>query len=198
MNPNEELLSHVLDHCKEIGSCVLCPEDVANPFTPASFLTRGGLPIRDYTKPLKEHVQRHLPPTFFCEEEGCNKSFYTKPDVLQHMEGSTKSEQVVCSQCGNKVVKTYMKQHLKSFCAEHGGDGEEIYECHCGAQFSREEMFYKHARAAHRRRDEIIDTAQNAGMFGAGMPGLGLDVSVTIERSLRMRMSEEKGKDQSR
>ena len=188
---NTELLSHVLDHCRDTGSCVLCPENASNPFTPISFLTRGGQPIRDYTKPLKEHMQRHLPPTFFCEEPGCSKSFYTNTDMLQHMESHTKSEQVACAQCGGKVVKTYMKKHLKSFCPERDADSEEIYECHCGAQFSRQDMFYKHTRAAHRRRDEIIDTAHHTEMFDAGTPGLGLDVTTAIERSLRMHLDQQ-------
>lgn len=183
----EKLRDHILDHCRQAGRCVLCPDHVSNPFNSQSFVLPSGRERPGYTKPQREHVERHLPPTFHCEEEGCSKSFHTLADYLQHQEGHERSQMVTCSQCHQSIRKTYMKTHLHAHCPSRDKENDSLIECNlCHAQFSKVDMFYKHMRAAHQRREEIITTAMTSGLFSAGLPGLGLDVSAAIEESVKL------------
>ncbi|KAJ9612071.1 hypothetical protein H2200_003666 [Cladophialophora chaetospira] len=178
------LRDHILDHCRQAGKCVLCPDHHKNPFTPETFqLNRRG-----YKKAQYEHVDRHLPPTYHCQVEGGSKSFHTESDYLQHQEGHDRSQQVDCHQCGQSIRKTYLKQHLQSHYPARDKNNDVLLRCEiCGTEFSKPDMFYKHTRSAHRRRDQIVGTALSTGLFASGLPGLGLDVSAAMEESTKLK-----------
>ncbi|KIX97943.1 uncharacterized protein Z520_06021 [Fonsecaea multimorphosa CBS 102226] len=186
----EGLRDHILDHCRQAGKCVLCGDDRKNPFNRESFRLPSGPMRRGFTKLQREHMERHLPPTYDCEEQGCSKSFHTESDYLQHQEGHEQSQLINCTQCGQSIRKTYVTQHLQAHCPARNKANDGLIRCGiCQAEFSKVDMFHKHVRAAHQRRDEIVGTATLAGLFSAGLPGLGLDVSAAIEESTRLNAS---------
>lgn len=165
----EMLPQHVFDHNKRAKECVLCEEQ------PEGFVWPG-------TKNWLDHIGRHLPSMWFCREADCIKYFFTKGDLTQHGSSHDKSHVVACEKCGSEIHNTFMKQHLNDFCPVRNRDEDIHKECHyCSKTFKDYTSLYKHVSIAHKRRDEILSVADDAGLFAAGTPGLGLSAPAIIE-----------------
>lgn len=193
----EDLRKHLVNHCKTEGRCILCPASVEpNPYTTAGFRTNTG-----YITPnagtsvtlLKEHVQRHLPPTFFCKEEGCEQSFFTAPDLVQHAQSHAKNQLIACLLCGAKFRKTYLNRHLADYCAMRDrSNGDNTYQCAvCSEVFNDLSKLYRHTAKVHQQKDEVIGVAQEARLLDAGLPSLEVGTSTIIQTSIDMRLQQQ-------
>jgi len=84
-----------------------------------------------------------------------------------------------------------MKQHLAGHYLARNKVNDNTFKCdYCGETFDDIPQLYKYYRRAHKRRDEIIRIAEDAGLLAAGVPSFGMATSAIIKDSVDMHLLE--------
>ncbi|OAL37822.1 hypothetical protein AYO20_02999 [Fonsecaea nubica] len=176
---NDNIIIHLISHCRTQSKCVLCPIHLIGDFSAGNFKDS---PNSAFVISLKEHLLHHLPPTYFCLHEGCHRSYHTSAELKRHgaYHKDSNDEMLPCPNCGKLQKKKSLSRHMGLCSADEAT--KKLYECAiCNGVFPNATKLNNHIRNAHHRRDEIIGIAANSGLLNAGIPGLGLDASAAIQ-----------------
>ncbi|KIX97941.1 uncharacterized protein Z520_06019 [Fonsecaea multimorphosa CBS 102226] len=178
-NTIDNIIIHLISHCRIQSKCVLCPIGLLNDFSTGNFKDS---PNSAFVISLKQHLLHHLPPTYFCMHEGCNRSYHTSDELKRHRayHKTSNDEMVPCPNCGKLQKKKSLSRHMGLCSADEST--KQLHQCGtCNGVFPNAAKLNNHIRNAHQRRDEIIGIAVSSGLLNAGVPGLGLDASAAVQ-----------------
>jgi hypothetical protein len=181
----EDLVNHILKKCLETDICFLCP---GNPKWKSKDTSNGRKHIRCHLpatihcevaacayvahtdSAIARHKLSHGPDSYEkihkcsqCDYRSCKPITVRLHEETVH--GDAGNVIVECEQCGEKMKQKSLRKHKQSKCSA----GPKVrHECpECLQVFDEYGQFNRHRRTIHRRRDQVVGFAVDAGFIQA-------------------------------